>query len=187
MPPPRHLLKSIHFTGCQCSVLVFKLPSHWIRYDKSLNFIGYKKSLRGRIAARNIKARLQTICCFFQQQRGKIHSLSRNVIRGSFHKALITQFMNLALGFFAFFSPLYIPLVWACPRFEKCPALNMSAQEQTQSRCSVQGCLGKLPDVSKHTVSQKFKEMSSEFWGSFTIHCFLLTKPQLPRKLWLLQ
>lgn len=133
-PLPCHLLTSINFTGCQCNILVFKLPSHWIRYDKSVNFIGYKKSLRGRIVEENIKARLQTIYCFFQQQRRKFHSLSCN---GSFHKALIMQLMNTALQFFAIF--LYIPLIWACPHLKKCPALNMSAQEQTWSCCMVQG------------------------------------------------
>lgn len=86
MAPPLSSSKSISFTRCQCSILVFKLPPRWIRYGKPVNFIGYKKALKKRTVERNIKARLQTIYCFFfQHRRGKNHSLSCNAIHGSFH------------------------------------------------------------------------------------------------------
>lgn len=184
MAPSLSSSKSISFTWCQRSILVFKLPSRWIRYGKPVNFIGYKKALRGRTVERNIKARLQTIYCFFfQQQRGKNHSLSCNVIHGSFHKALIMQFINLALVVFTIFF-VYIPLAWGCPHIKKCPAPNMSAEEQTWSSCTGHGwfCEWKLPNISRCKASWKLKEMNSEFWASFLIHCFLLIKPQLSRK-----
>lgn len=86
MAPPLSSSKSISFTRCQCSILVFKLPPRWIRYGKPVNFIGYKKALKKRTVERNIKARLRTIYCFFfQHRRGKNHSLSCNAIHGSFH------------------------------------------------------------------------------------------------------
>ena len=149
-----------------------------------MNFIGYKKALRGRIVEGNIKARLQTIYCFlFQQQRGKIHSLSHNVIHGCFHKALVMQFINLALVIFTIFF-VYILLVWAYQCIINYPVLNISTQKQTWSSCVGQGhfCEGKLPNVSRYKASQKHKEMSSQFWGSFLIYYFLLIKSQLSRK-----
>lgn len=63
--------KSISFAWCQCSILVFKLPSHWIRYGKPVNFIGYKEALRGRRVERKSKLDFRPHIAFSIKSKGK--------------------------------------------------------------------------------------------------------------------
>lgn len=153
MAPLLSSSKSISFTWCQRSILVFKLPSHWIRYGKPVDFIAYKKALRRRTEESNIKAKtLDHILFFSFNSRGEkfILYLVMWFMALSAHAVLIMQFMNLALEVFTIFF-VCTPLVWACSHINKCPALNMSEQGQTWSSCTGQGYFwkGKLSNASR--------------------------------------